>query len=133
MTRLSLTIPNLFLNQHPFSNLNSDAVHYQDLHHLLQHRVNHHLHMCFKVSPKPPLHLSRHRIGLLDFVPPVTLPHITAPYRVSRSCSPSNPSSHHGTCVGFLFCFLTLSFHSGWFDLGDDLDDFFLPWMGWLG
>jgi hypothetical protein len=139
MTHLSPTIPNLFLSQHPFSNINSDAVHCQDLRHLLQHRVGHHLHMCFKVSPRPPpppLHLSWHRIGLLDFVPPVTFSHITAPYGVSRSCSPSNPPpppSHHGTCVDFLFCFLTLSFHGGWIDLGDDLDDFFLLWMGWVG
>ena len=40
---------------------------------------------------------------------------------------------HHGTYVGFLFCFLTLSFHGGWIDLGDDLDDFFCRgWVGWV-
>ena len=134
MTCLSPTIPNLFLSQHPFSNINSNAVHCQDLRHLLQHCVDHHLHMCFKVSPRPPppLHLSWHRIGLLDFVPLITFPHITTLYGVSRSCSLSNPP-HHGTCVGFLFCFFTLSFHGGWIDLGDDLDIFFCcGWVGWV-
>uniref|UniRef100_A0A2N9H227 Uncharacterized protein n=1 Tax=Fagus sylvatica TaxID=28930 RepID=A0A2N9H227_FAGSY len=54
-----------------------------------------------------------------------------APYRASRFCSPNLSSTrhrmgfpdlvplvtppHHGT-VGFLFCFLTLSFHGGWID-----------------
>ena len=44
--------PNLFLGQHPLSNLNSDAVHRQDLHHLLKNRIDLHLHISLR--PPPP-------------------------------------------------------------------------------
>ena len=79
--------------------------------------------MCFKVSPRPPPHLSRHRIGLPNFVPLVTFPHITAPYGVSQSCSPSNP--HLSWDLHGFSLLLSHSFFSWWMDWSR-------WWFGWF-